>query len=143
LDNSVGVATGYGLDRLSSIPSTTRFSLLHSVQTGTGAHPASYPTGTRSSFPGVKRQGVKLVTHLHLVLRSWKLELYLHSPIFLHGIVLNCRSRWPRGLRHELSSLTRKLGSWVRVQLKAWMSVCMRLFCVCVVLCVVSGLETG
>jgi hypothetical protein len=35
-----------------------------------------------------------------------------------------CRSQWPRGLRHELSSLTRTLGSWVRIPLKVWMSVC-------------------
>jgi hypothetical protein len=30
------------------------FSLLHSVQTDTGAHPASYPMGTRADSPGVK-----------------------------------------------------------------------------------------
>jgi hypothetical protein len=34
-----------------------------------------------------------------------------------------CRSQWPRGLRHELSSLARTRGSWVRIQFKAWMSV--------------------
>jgi hypothetical protein len=34
------------------------------------------------------------------------------------------RSQWPRGVRHELSSLARMLGSWVRIPLKAWMSVC-------------------
>jgi hypothetical protein len=28
------------------------FSLHHSVQNGSGAHPASYPMGTRGSFPG-------------------------------------------------------------------------------------------
>jgi hypothetical protein len=33
------------------------FSLLHSVQTGTGTHPASYPMGTRGSFPGDKVAG--------------------------------------------------------------------------------------
>jgi hypothetical protein len=42
--------------------------------------------------------------------------------------------KYPRGLRHELSSLARKLGSWVRIPLKAWMSVCpfilFVLFCV-------------
>jgi hypothetical protein len=43
-----------------------------------------------------------------------------------------------RGLRHELSSLARILGSWVRIPLKSWMSVC-----VCVVLCVGSGLVTS
>jgi hypothetical protein len=33
------------------------FSLLHSVQTISGDHPAYYPIGTRSSFPGLKWQG--------------------------------------------------------------------------------------
>jgi hypothetical protein len=33
------------------------------------------------------------------------------------------RSQWPRGLSHELSSLARTLRSWVRIPLKAWMSV--------------------
>jgi hypothetical protein len=31
------------------------FSLFHSVQTGSEAHPASYPMGTGGSFPGSKR----------------------------------------------------------------------------------------
>jgi hypothetical protein len=30
-----------------------------------------------------------LTTHLHLVLRSRMVELYLHSPTCFHGIVLN------------------------------------------------------
>jgi hypothetical protein len=34
------------------------------------------------------------------------------------------RTQWPRGLRHELSSLALTLGSWVRIPLEAWMSVC-------------------
>jgi hypothetical protein len=50
---------------------------------------------------------------------------------------------WTRSLRHETFSPARTLGSCVRIPLKAWMSVYMRLFCVCVVLCVGSGLETG
>jgi hypothetical protein len=33
------------------------FSLHYRVQTGSGAHPASYPMDTRGSFPGVKRLG--------------------------------------------------------------------------------------
>jgi hypothetical protein len=42
-----------------------------------------------------------------------------------------CRSQWPRGLSHELSSTARTLGSWVRIPRKAWMSVCffLRLCC--------------
>jgi hypothetical protein len=30
------------------------FSLHHRIQTGSGAHPASYPMGTRGCFPGGK-----------------------------------------------------------------------------------------
>jgi hypothetical protein len=45
-----------------------------------------------------------------------------------------CGSQWPHGLRHESSSFVRTLGSWVRIQLEAWMSVCVYsvfvLFCV-------------
>jgi len=51
-------------DNLCSIPGgggSVNFSLLHHIQTGTGAHPASYPMVTG---------GVKLTTHLHLVPRS-------------------------------------------------------------------------
>jgi hypothetical protein len=33
--------------------------------------------------------GVKLTTHVHMVLKSRMMELYLHSPISLHGVVLN------------------------------------------------------
>jgi hypothetical protein len=33
------------------------FSLLHVVQAGSGAHPTSYPMGTRGSFPGGKAAG--------------------------------------------------------------------------------------
>jgi hypothetical protein len=47
--SSVGKATGYGLDGWDSIPGNVRFSLHHSVQTGSRAHPAL--------SPGVKRQG--------------------------------------------------------------------------------------
>jgi hypothetical protein len=43
-----------------------------------------------------------------------------------------CRSQWPRGLKHELSSFARTLGSWIRTPIKAWMSLCafiLRLCC--------------
>jgi hypothetical protein len=35
---------------------TGNFSLRHRVQTGSGVHPASYPMGTRGSFPGDKAE---------------------------------------------------------------------------------------
>jgi hypothetical protein len=39
--------------------------------------------------PGVKRRGVNLTNQLHLVPMSRIVELYLHSPTRLRGIVLN------------------------------------------------------
>jgi hypothetical protein len=49
------MVTGYGLDGQGLIPAGARdFSLLHSVQTGSEAHPTSYRMGTRGSFPGGK-----------------------------------------------------------------------------------------
>jgi hypothetical protein len=60
LYSSVGIATGYGLDDRGVgvlVPIGQQFSLLHVVQTGSGAHPASYPMGTGNSSPGVKRPG--------------------------------------------------------------------------------------
>jgi hypothetical protein len=57
-DSSVAIELGYGLDdRGSSVrfpAGAGKFSLHHSVQNGSGAHPASYPMGTRGSFPGGK-----------------------------------------------------------------------------------------
>jgi hypothetical protein len=49
--SSVGIWVGYGLDDRDSIPSRgKRFFLLHSIQAGSVAHPASYPMGTGGSF---------------------------------------------------------------------------------------------
>jgi hypothetical protein len=60
-DNSVGIATGYGLDDPMTgfrFPEGAgNFSLRHHVQTGSGVHPASYPMGTGSSFTGGKAAG--------------------------------------------------------------------------------------
>jgi hypothetical protein len=36
-----------------------KFSLHHRAQTGSGAHPASYPVGTKESFPGHKAGGAR------------------------------------------------------------------------------------
>jgi hypothetical protein len=66
------------------------FSPLHTVQTSSGSHPVLNPMGTGGSFPEVKAAGgVKLTTHLHLVMRSRIVQLHLHSLICLHGVVLN------------------------------------------------------
>jgi hypothetical protein len=67
-------------------------SLHHRVQTGSGAHPPSYPMGTMGSFPGVKRPG-READHSPPSSAEGKecVELYLHSPILLHGVVLNLK----------------------------------------------------
>jgi hypothetical protein len=58
LDSSVGRALGYGLDdrgsRVQFPAEAGNFSLHCHIQNSSGAHPASYPTGTRGSFPGGK-----------------------------------------------------------------------------------------
>jgi hypothetical protein len=57
-NNSVGIATGYGLNSPGSI-SDRRKIVFHyqSVQTSSGTHPASYPMGNGDEFPEAKRQG--------------------------------------------------------------------------------------
>jgi hypothetical protein len=60
-NSSVGIAMGYRLDywgsRVRFPMGSGNFSLHHRVQKGSGNHPASYPTGTRGSFPGGKAAG--------------------------------------------------------------------------------------
>jgi hypothetical protein len=71
-DNSVGIATSYGLDGPGGgdrIPLGARFSA--PVQTGPEVHPASYTMGT-GSFPRVKRPGRGVDHPPHLAPRSKK-----------------------------------------------------------------------
>jgi hypothetical protein len=60
-DSSVGIELGYGLDdwgsRVRFPVEAGNFSLHLRFQNGAGAHPASYPMGTRGSFPGDKPAG--------------------------------------------------------------------------------------
>jgi hypothetical protein len=65
--------------------------------------------------------------------------LVLSAPMhvlftFVLHITRLSRSQWPRGLRHELSSLAQPLGSWIRIPLEVWISVCIHsvfvMFCV-------------
>jgi hypothetical protein len=80
-DSSVGIVTGYGLDnRMIGVrlpEEAGNFSLRHHYQTGSGAHPASYPMGTGGE------RGVKLTTHLHLVPRSKNEWSYTSSPQYV------------------------------------------------------------
>lgn len=85
---------GYGLDDQGIlvwlIIRTTDIFLLCSVQTGSGGHPASCPVAIRDYFPWGGGGGVNQVRHEadHSPPPSAKdecVELYLHSPIHLHG----------------------------------------------------------
>jgi hypothetical protein len=85
---------GYGLDdrgtRVQFPAGTGNFSLHHRVQTASGAHPTSYPMGTRAISMGLKRQG-READHSSLsraeVKNMWN---YTSTPtIRLHGVVLS------------------------------------------------------
>jgi hypothetical protein len=57
--SAVGIATAYGLTEQGvgvPVPVGSE-GFLHIVETGSGAHPASYPMGTGGSFPGGKPTG--------------------------------------------------------------------------------------
>ena len=86
-DSSVGIATRYGLDG-PGIESRWGARFSAPVQTGPGAHPASYTMDT-GSFPGVKRPGHG-VDHSPLpsVEVKERIELYLYSPSGLSWPVL-------------------------------------------------------
>jgi hypothetical protein len=55
-DSSVGIATGWTVG-VPFMPGAGHFSLLQSVQTGSGDHPASYPMDIGGSFPEGKAAG--------------------------------------------------------------------------------------
>jgi hypothetical protein len=76
---SFGIATSYSLTAVLRFPAVARgFSVLHSFQTGSGAHPV--PWVQEAFSPGKSGLGVKLTTHLHLVSKSKMVELYLNPP---------------------------------------------------------------
>jgi hypothetical protein len=58
--SALNIATAYGLDEQEvrvRVLVGSEFSLLHIVQTGSGAHPASYPMGTWALSLGGKAAG--------------------------------------------------------------------------------------
>jgi hypothetical protein len=91
-----------------------KFSLPHGVQNGSGAHPASYPTGTRGSFPGGKAAGAWSWPHPPSaeVNNTWS---YMSSILFVfiacclvrkeaNLILLLFTVYWTDGLRNQDSS---------------------------------------
>jgi hypothetical protein len=79
LSYSVGLWAGWSGVRVPT--GAENFSLHHSVQTGPGAHPTSYPTGTRDSFPRDKSGEAWSWPLTSILCRGQEcVELYLHSP---------------------------------------------------------------
>jgi hypothetical protein len=69
------------VSRIPFLAGAGNFSLHHRVQNGSGAHPASYPVGTRGSFPAVKPSGREADHSLPSTSKVKEcVELYLHSP---------------------------------------------------------------
>jgi hypothetical protein len=93
-NGSVGIALGYGLDDRGSTVrfpvGTGDFFLHHRLQNGSGAHPASYPMGTRGSSLGIKRPE-READHSPPSSAEVKecVELHRYSLIRLHGVVLS------------------------------------------------------
>jgi hypothetical protein len=85
--------TGYGLGGRGLIAAGARFfSFFLASRAVLGPTQPPIQWVPRVLSPWESGQGMKLTTHLHLVLRSRMMELYLHSPICVHGMVLNLLS---------------------------------------------------
>jgi hypothetical protein len=88
--SSVGIVMGYGLDGQGLIPSRDRFFSAPQHPERLWVPPSLLPNRYQWLIPlGVSGPGMKLIAYLHLVTRSIMVELYLHSPIHLHSVVLN------------------------------------------------------
>jgi hypothetical protein len=87
--SSVGLVTGHVLEDWGSNPARDKIILV-----STSSRPALGPTEPpilwvpRSISSEVKRPG-READHFHLLPRSRMVELYRHSPIRLHELVLN------------------------------------------------------
>jgi hypothetical protein len=122
------------------------FPLPQNIHIDSRSHSVSWPILYRGSFLVKSDRNVKLASHLH-VGPMWRipgpiLQLSAETTFpFICNYILDSWSQWPRGLKHELSSPAQTPGSWVRIPLKAWMSV--YIYSVFTVLYAGSGLTTG
>jgi hypothetical protein len=98
-------------------------------------------------YVGTTNFGTFLYIYCTLLARSggefakfaYYFAMFVYRPVYqLSYGASSTFERWsqcPRSLRHELHSLARTLGSWVRIQLKAWMFVCAFILCLCCPVC--------
>jgi hypothetical protein len=66
-----------------------RYFLSSVISTPDQDQPMSYTTGTGFLAPELKRQELEAYNPPNLVIKSRKVDLYLHVPSGLHGIVLS------------------------------------------------------
>jgi hypothetical protein len=81
--------TGYGLDGRVSIPGRGKrlfFSPVSKLALRPTQLPIQQVLGAASQAQS--SQGVKLITLLHLVPKTRKVKLYVHSPICLHAVIV-------------------------------------------------------
>jgi hypothetical protein len=71
------------------VPVGSRISLLHIVQTGCRFRPTSYRMGTGALSPRVKRPGHEADHLPRASAGKDNVDLYIHAPIRLHGLVLS------------------------------------------------------
>jgi hypothetical protein len=97
-DISVGIAKGYGLDGRGSISGRgKKFFFTPQRPDWLWDPPSLLYNWYRGHVPqGYSGLMMKLTTNLHLVPRSRMVELYLHSPIYLHSTVLQLYLYWQR-----------------------------------------------
>lgn len=80
---------GYRLHCRGSIPDRNkRFSLLFSVQTGSGTDPASYPLGSGGSFPDGRAAGAWTLPLTSIYCRSQECWIYTSTP--QHILIASC-----------------------------------------------------
>jgi hypothetical protein len=85
---------GYVLDGLGSIPGSARFSLVRSVQTGSGAHRGSYAKRIEIHFAKVKRDGPEAHNCPRISDRGQEnVDLYIHTSVSLHGLCLASKAQ--------------------------------------------------
>jgi hypothetical protein len=97
-----------GWSRVRVLAGAGDFSVRRLVQNGSGAHPASYPVGTRSSFPGGKAAGAGSWPLTSIQCRGQRMRGAIHpyplyalmawcsvkaqGHLYLSGVALLCRS---------------------------------------------------
>jgi hypothetical protein len=92
-ESAAVIANGYGLDGRGvrvRVPVGARFSSLHVVETGSGAHAVSYPVRAGGIFTWGKAAGEWSWTLTSNQCQGQEyVDLYIHSLIHLHDMVLN------------------------------------------------------